>query len=506
MNKSPPDEHYSFSRIEVFNKCPYAYKLKYLDGWQCYPSTDADDARIIGTAMHNGIRYGVDAAIADYMKHFFIASDASENECLKLAQTIPKAQQLLATELKLDEATATFEYEINCEGFLGFIDLVVQRPNGSVELYDFKHSNNAESYQQSPQIHVYQYFYQKLNPDANVTKLGYIMIPKVNIRQKKTEDIYDFRKRLAENLDAVKPYIITVPYSLDKVNEFFAARDEATSAKDFPKTQNKLCTWCEYSKYCKDKATYMILPKNERRAITTNTRKKVWIYGTPFSGKTTLANQFPNPIFLNTDGNINSFDAPYILIKDMFEGPMVKQYGWEVFFDAVKTLAAGNHPYQTIVIDLLEDIYEFCRVWTYKKLGITHESEKTFVAWDMVRTNFLNEIKRLSSLPVNLVLISHEDRSRDLTQKTGDKVTSISPNLSDKLANKVAGMVDLVIRVTCENDKHFINLKADEVVFGGGRLHINAQRLPCMFDQIELLYQQSMAKPVIPQAMPVGLK
>ena len=59
-----------------------------------------------------------------------------------------------------------------------------------------------------------------------------------------------------------------------------------------------------------------MLPKNERRKVNPASRKKVWLYGLPFSGKTTLADHFPNPIMLNTDGNLNSFTAPEIEIKE----------------------------------------------------------------------------------------------------------------------------------------------------------------------------------------------
>ena len=57
----------------------------------------------------------------------------------------------------------------------------------------------------------------------------------------------------------------------------------------------------------------------------------------------------------------------------------------------------------------------------------------------MVRSEFLNTLKRLVNLDYeNIILISHEDRSRDLTRKGGgDKISSIKPNLQDKVANKV---------------------------------------------------------------------
>ena len=60
----------------------------------------------------------------------------------------------------------------------------------------------------------------------------------------------------------------------------------------------------------------------------------------------------------------------------------------------------------------------------------------------------------------NIILISHEDRSRDLTRKSGDKISSIRPNLREKVANKVAGMVDLVARIVADdNDKSQLSLR-----------------------------------------------
>lgn len=50
--------------------------------------------------------------------------------------------------------------------------------------------------------------------------------------------------------------------------------------------------------------------------IETVQKRVIWIYGRPFCGKTTFANQFPDPLMINTDGNIRYVDAPYIRIRD----------------------------------------------------------------------------------------------------------------------------------------------------------------------------------------------
>ena len=239
----------------------------------------------------------------------------------------------------------------------------------------------------------------------------------------------------------------------------------------------------------------MQLPTNARRNINKITNKKLWIYAPPFSGKTTLVNKFPDPLFLNTDGNINSFDAPYIRIKDevTVNGRIVnRKLAWEVFKDTITELEKKENDFKTIAVDLVEDTYEYCRLYCYNKLGIEHESDNTFKAWDYVRTEFLSTIKRLMNLDYeNIVLLSHEDTTKDITKKTGDKITTIKPNMNDKTALKLAGMADVVCRIVVDGDNRKLSFKTDEVVFGGGRLGITQTEIPLDYDSLMQVYENA---------------
>lgn len=242
----------------------------------------------------------------------------------------------------------------------------------------------------------------------------------------------------------------------------------------------------------------MLLPKNERRNLNATKKKVVWIYGAPFSGKTFFANQFPDPLMLNTDGNIKFVDAPYIAIRDTVtvEGRLTKRLlAWEVFADAVAELEKKQNDFKTIVVDLLEDTYEACRVYICDRQGWKHESDDSFRAWDMVTSEFLNTIKRLVSLDYeNIILISHEDRSRDLTRKSGDKISSIRPNLREKVANKVAGMVDLVARIVADDNDRVLSFKTSEVIFGGGRLTVHNKEIPLDYEAFCEVYEEANQK------------
>lgn len=204
-------------------------------------------------------------------------------------------------------------------------------------------------------------------------------------------------------------------------------------------------------------------------------RKKIWVYGAPFSGKTTLACGSPKHFVLSTDGNAEYLTDSFKLIADevKVEGRMTKRtFAWEVFKQEIEKLERKDKDYQTIILDLAEDTYEMCRLFMYDKLKITHESDDSFRAWDKVRTEYLSTMRRLMSLDYDIVLLSHEDMTKDITKKSGENITAVKPNMADKVALKLAGMVAFVGRAVCDNGKYVLQIKTDEVVFGGGRLEV----------------------------------
>lgn len=220
-------------------------------------------------------------------------------------------------------------------------------------------------------------------------------------------------------------------------------------------------------------------------------RKKIWIYGQPFSGKTTLACGAPKHFVLSTDGNAEYLTDSFKLIADevKVEGRMTKRtFAWEVFKQEIEKLERKDKDYQTIILDLAEDTYEMCRLYMYDKLKITHESDDSFRAWDKVRTEYLSTMRRLMSLDYDIVLLSHEDTSKDITKKSGENITAIKPNMVDKVALKLAGMVAFVGRAVCDNGRYQLQIKTDEVIFGGGRLGVSNVTVPLQWDEVEKLF------------------
>lgn len=505
----------SHSRVECFEGCPYRYKLRYIDKYETLKPDNADNPLFLGTALHTGIEKDVNTAIKEYFAQYPIITDEHINEAIKLEYQIPKAKSILPQ--------GEYEVQIKDEDFIGFIDLLVpvekeyeyeykdnyetgyewQPTTESLmdntkyyDLYDFKYSNNVYHYKDSPQLHLYKYYFEKTHPGCKIRDMKFVLVPKVSIRQKKTETLEEFRKRLDEELKKTEIKFLKIDYNPEYVINFLTNTKKMLEEKDFNKNEGWLCSWCEYQDYCKKGYDYfMNLPENKRRNIEEINKKTIWLYGSPFSGKTTFANKFPDPLMLNTDGNIKFVDAPFIPIRDEVKvtGRMTqRKFAWEVFKEAISELEKKENDFKTIVVDLLEDTYEYCRLYMYDQMGITHESDDSFRAWDKVRTEFLSTLKRLMNLDYeNIILISHEDTSKDITKRGGDKITAIKPNLQEKAANKVAGMVDMVARIIADDNKRILSFKSDEVVFGGGRLTTSVNEIDLDYDTFIEVYEEA---------------
>lgn len=487
----------SHSRVSTHKKCPFQFKLRYIDKLKTIPKYDPQDPLIIGTALHTAIEKDVETAIDQYYASYPVITDLHINEAIKLEYWLPKIKEVLPEGLH--------EVKIEDDDYKGFIDLLVPIDDTTFDLYDFKYSNNVRSYMDSEQLHLYKYYFEKLNPGKHIRNMYFMFVPKTSIRIKyknksnpRDETIAEFRKRIIETLDKSEIQFIKIDYDPDKVIEFLTDAKHAIEDQTFEKNPTRLCDWCEYQGYCEKGDMTMILPKNERSDREVITKKKIWIYGMPFSGKTYLANEFPDLLLLSTDGNYTQLPGgipPHIDIKNIVtvEGRMTKtQLAWDVFKETIAELEKKQNDFKTIAVDLVEDMYEFCRLYMYDKLGITHESDDSFRAWDKVRTEFLSTMRRLFALDYeNIILISHEDASKDITRKTGDKITSIKPNINDKVANKLAGMVDIVIRTIADGDDYQLSFKKNEVIFGGGRLNVHIDEIPNDFNALMEVYEEA---------------
>lgn len=235
-----------------------------------------------------------------------------------------------------------------------------------------------------------------------------------------------------------------------------------------------------------------MLPENKKRDVQASKKVKLYLYGSPMSGKTTFASRFPEPLILNTDGNIQYVDSPFVAIRDQVTmNGRIKEtkFAWIVFKEAVNEIITGQHTFKTIVIDLIEDVYEACRVYMYDKLGIEHESDAGYgKGYDMVKTEFLTTMKRIINSDYNIILLSH-DKIEEIKLRNGTSITSFTVNLQEKIAKKLAGMVDITARVVLDdNDNRFLDFTYNDYVFGGNRIGLKETKIPLNVEEFKKVF------------------
>jgi hypothetical protein len=463
------------SAITDYAHCPCHYKLRYLDKIETIKNQDANNALYLGTAIHYGCETGsIQKMLDKYYSNYYVITDEIINEAIKIEYLLPKVLNFMNQYEKLEH-----EVSFKNGSFTGTVDLLAHNQDGTVDLYDYKYSNNIDDYMASPQLHLYKYFIELLGYKVN--KIAFIFIPKTFIRQKQTEDLYAFRKRLDEALSTMDITVMYLDYDSNKVAQALNIAILMLETKEFVKAPSTDCKFCEYKLHCEKEIDYMNLPNNTRRERKIDTNPDMWIYADSYVGKSTFIDQNKDLLFLNTDGNIDNTTSPVVRIADELTtvGRLTtRKFAWEIFLDTITELEKKQNDFKRVCIDLVEDLKEHCRLYVFDKNGIQHESDSGFgKGWDLVKTEFFTAIKRLKNLGYQVIYISKEVVS-EINLKNGTKLTSISPNIQDKFANVLAGTVDLTVRAYMDGEARYLQLEKKENVFGGGRFDFKEKKIP----------------------------
>lgn len=246
---------YSYSRVSTFKMCKYRFYLQYVKKLKLIEIPEDDSALILGSTIHLAIEKGIEAAEKFYFSQFNILTDNQINEFLKIELLLPRIMKLLPEgkcEIELDHPT-----------FTGFIDRLVQTSENTFDIYDYKYTNNVDSYMESAQLHLYKYFFELLNPKFTVNNLYFVFIPKTRIRQKENEDIFEFRQRIKSELAAKEILVKKVDYDKNKVDMFFNDIKNIESCQEFDKNVTNFCNWCSFKEYCEGNGDYLIIDDEE---------------------------------------------------------------------------------------------------------------------------------------------------------------------------------------------------------------------------------------------------
>ncbi|MCT0448077.1 MULTISPECIES: AAA family ATPase [Lactobacillales] len=185
------------------------------------------------------------------------------------------------------------------------------------------------------------------------------------------------------------------------------------------------------------------LPKNEPQ-VPKDTPRNYFIYGETMSGKSYLANEFPSPIVLNTDGNAEANSVPSIQLKNDKDrtGEITKSV-IDQLSEILLALQTQSHTYKTVIIDVIDDVLELMRIAVANQLGVKSLSEAGYgKGYDYYNQAITELVMDLKALPMNVIYISRQINEYD----DEGKVTKEIPSLKPKFVNLINGNSDLMIQ------------------------------------------------------------
>lgn len=191
---------------------------------------------------------------------------------------------------------------------------------------------------------------------------------------------------------------------------------------------------------------------------------QLW-YGRVKIGKTALAKQFPNTLFLFFEEGGKALYTRSMLMTD-----------WLTFRKTVKLLTTTKHSYQNVVIDTGEIAYERCLEWVCAKMAIDHPSDEEYgKGWQAVKKEFNMQVLALNNSGLGIIVNSHEKIVK--VQGRRDEISRIQPSLSTQALSVIEAMVDVFAYLRYDDDgNRVIQIVGDEIISAGHRLGDDANR------------------------------
>lgn len=159
---------------------------------------------------------------------------------------------------------------------------------------------------------------------------------------------------------------------------------------------------------------------------------KMCLYGVPGVGKSVFASKAPKPFFITSDGN-------YSWLEDFGADPnaCIQVSSWA---EAKNAFSQDYDEYDTIVVDLIEDLFKWCEKEYCVKNKIDHVSDVGYgKGYDITRNDFFIEMSKLINMDKHIIFISH-GLSVVEKDRRGVEHTKYVP--SNRIPDKVWDMIE----------------------------------------------------------------
>ena len=175
---------------------------------------------------------------------------------------------------------------------------------------------------------------------------------------------------------------------------------------------------------------------------------KMAVYAEPGVGKSTFASKAPNVFFVTTDGNFQWLDLP--------EEQHVEISNWNQFCKVNELLATEDFDWcETVVVDLLEDVYRLCEDDFCNKNKIQFIGDLDWgKGYNIVKKDFDIEMSRLINLPKNIIFLLHGFDDTSTKDARGNTKTKHVPSnrIPDKVLDVIEGKLRYFLRAYIKSE------------------------------------------------------
>lgn len=179
----------------------------------------------------------------------------------------------------------------------------------------------------------------------------------------------------------------------------------------------------------------MLLPTQPSKKNITLNNVSVLIYGEAKIGKSTFCSRIKNALTLDTENGLNSLEVFKVRIDS-----------WEAFLDACKEIKAGKHNFETIVIDTIDKLYDYCVDYICQQGGKKHIDDFGYgKGQNMVVQEIKRALTKFVNLPYGIFLVSHSKVEK------AKEIERIVPTIHKDISKAVIGMVDQIL--LCEQQR-----------------------------------------------------
>lgn len=217
----------------------------------------------------------------------------------------------------------------------------------------------------------------------------------------------------------------------------------------------------------RDAKSTVSLPTEKSVPLTNLGDFSILLYGREKVGKSSLAAQFPDALFLAFEPGLKALSVYSMEMRT-----------WADFVKACQLLEESDR-FQTVVIDTVDLAYDRCMDYVGKKHGFDHPGDENDygASWKKVRTEFTRWVSFLQNIGRGVIFISH---SREVELKTRGGRTShrIQPSMSGQAAGTLEPMVDIWAYYAYDDDGgRQLYIRGTDLIAAGCRLVDNFKKV-----------------------------